>query len=58
MSSKAEGQAAIASLRGKRLRSRVIDVVEALPLLDKKGIGALNGGRDNRFNRSGRQRRY
>ena len=58
MASKSEGEAAIASLKGKRLRSRVIAVVEALPLADKKNIGALGGRRDNRFDRKGRQRRY
>jgi len=58
MASKPEGKAAITSLRGKRLRGRVIDVVEALPLSDKRGIGSLHVRRDNRFNRKVRQRRY
>jgi RNA recognition motif-containing protein len=58
MASKPEGEAAIASLKGKRLRSHVIDVIEALPLSDKKGISGLGGRRDNRLNRIGRQRRY
>ena len=31
---KSEGEAAIASLKGKRLKGRVIDVIEALPLSD------------------------
>jgi hypothetical protein len=37
MASKSEDEAAITSLKGKRLKSRVIDVVEALPISDKKG---------------------
>ena len=37
-----EGEAAIASLNGKTLRDRVIDVVQALPLSDKKGVGSLS----------------
>ncbi len=57
MASKSEGEAAITSLKGKRLKSRVIDVVEALPLSDKRGIECLHG-RDNRLNRKARQRRY
>jgi RNA recognition motif-containing protein len=56
MVSKSQGEAAIASLQGKRLKSRVIDVVEALPLSDK-GIERLHG-RANRFNRKARQRIY
>jgi RNA recognition motif-containing protein len=57
MASKSEGEAAITSLKGKILKSRVIAVVEALPLSDKRGIEWLHG-RDNRFNRKVRQRRY
>jgi RNA recognition motif-containing protein len=57
MASKSEGEAAITSLKGKILKSRVIAVVEALPLSDKRGIEWLQG-RDNRFNRKVRQRRY
>jgi RNA recognition motif-containing protein len=37
MASKSEGEAAITSLKGKRLTNRVIDVVEALPLSEKRG---------------------
>lgn len=58
MASKPEGEAAIASLKGKRLRGRVIDVVAALPLSDRKSIGTLAARRDSRFERKGRQRRY
>ena len=57
MASKSEGEAAITSLKGKRLKSRVIDVVGALPLSDKSSIEPLRG-RGNRFNRKARQRRY
>ena len=57
MTSKSEGAAAIASLKGKKLRNRVVDVVEALPLSDKRGIESLNIRSNNRSNKS-RQRRY
>jgi len=57
MASKSEGEAAITSLKGKKLRNQAIDVVEALPLSDKRGIECLCG-RDHRFNRKARQRRY
>ena len=57
MASKSEGAAAVTSLKGKRLNSRVIDVIEALPLSDKRGIESLHR-RDSRFNRKGRQRIY
>ncbi len=57
MTSKSEGAAAITSLTGKKLRDRVINVVEALPLSDKKGTESLNIRSKNRSNRR-RQRRY
>ena len=57
MASKSEGVAAVTSLRGKRLRNQVIDVVEALPLSDKRGVESLRG-RDNSFNHRVRQRSY
>jgi RNA recognition motif-containing protein len=57
MASKSQGEAAIANLKGKRLKSRVINVVEALPLSDKRDK-AYPRGRDSRFNRKARQRRY
>lgn len=56
MASKSDGTTAIASLNGRRLKDRVIDVLEALPLSDKRGLESLHG-RDNRFNRKARQRR-
>ena len=58
MASKSEGEAAIASLKGKELRNQAIDVVGALPLSDKRGIESLHGRVNNQFNRKGRQRRY
>jgi RNA recognition motif-containing protein len=56
MAAKSQGEAAITNLKGKRLKSRVIDVVEALPLSDI-GIERLHG-RASRFNRKARQRSY
>ncbi len=60
MALKSEGEAAITSLNGKRLRDRVIDVLEALPLSGKdKGItGSPHSRRTGRFNGKARQRRY
>jgi len=55
MTSKSQGENAIASLKGKRLKSLAINIVEALPLSDKRGLDYLHG-RDNRFNRKARQR--
>ena len=57
MTSKSEGAAAVASLSGKKVRNRVIDVVEALPRSDKSGMASLNIQSNNRSNRI-RQRRY
>ena len=37
MTSKSAGMAAIAGLAGKKIRDRMVSVVEALPLTDKKG---------------------
>ena len=58
MASKSEGEAAIASLKGKKIRNQAIDVVGALPLSDKRGIESLRGSVNNQFNRKVRQRRY
>jgi len=38
MASKSGGTAAIAHLEGKRMKDRVINVVEALPLTNKSGV--------------------
>jgi len=42
MSSKSEGTTAIANIEGKKLRNRVVVVVEALPLSDKHGAVPSN----------------
>ncbi len=57
MASKSEGATAIANLDGKKLRNRIVTVVEALPLSSKNGTGPLNIGGSNRFNKK-RERRY
>ena len=57
MASKSEGAAAIANLEGKKLRNRVVNIVEALPLSDKGGTGSLNIRTNSRLNRK-RERRY
>ena len=58
MTSKSEGEAAIASLEGKRLRDRLINVIEALPLSDNKDKGFLHSRSISRFSGRGRKRRY
>ena len=57
MASKSEGAAAIAHLEGGKMRNRVINVVEALPLSDKGGMVALNLRSNSRLNKK-RERRY
>jgi len=56
MASKSEGATAIASLEGKKFRNRVINVVEALPLSDKRGTAPFNIRSKNRLNKK-RERR-
>jgi len=56
MASKSEGAIAIASLEGKKLRNRVVNVIEALPLSDKGGVVPINRN-NNRFSKK-RERRY
>ena len=56
MASKSEGATAIANLEGKKLRNRVVNVVEALPLSDKGGEISLKI-RSSRPNKK-RERRY
>jgi len=58
MTSKSEGEAAITSFKGKRLRDRLSNVVEALPLLDNKDEGFLHSRRISCFSGRGRKRRY
>ena len=57
MSSKPEGAAAIANLEGKKMRNRVVNVVEALPLSDKSGIIISDIRNNNRSNKR-RERKY
>ena len=57
MTSKSEGTTAIGNLTGKKLRGRTIDIVEALPLSDKKGAVSINTRPNNRSNRR-RERKY
>ncbi|MFA5309371.1 MAG: RNA-binding protein [Dehalococcoidales bacterium] len=56
MASKTEGTIAIASLKGKKLRDRVVEIVEALPLSNKNEM-AVPEINKNRLNRR-RQRKY
>ena len=57
MAKKSEGTVAIANLEGKKLRDRVVNVVEALPLSDKRGTVHLNIRSNSRLNKK-RERRY
>ncbi len=57
MASKSEGATAITNIEGKKLRNRVVNVVEALPLSNKNGTVSLNIRSSNRFNKK-RERRY
>ncbi|MFC2066931.1 RNA recognition motif domain-containing protein [Chloroflexota bacterium] len=57
MASKSEGQTAIACLAGKNLGDRAINVVEALPLSNKRGIESLHIRSNNRSYKR-RQVRY
>ncbi len=56
MVSKSEGASAIANLEGKKLRNRVVNVIEALPLSNKSGA-AISGIGNNRPNKR-RERKY
>ncbi len=57
MTSKSDGEAAIAHLQGKSLMGREIEVVEALPLSDSRGDGFLHSRRMSRFSAKARHRR-
>jgi RNA recognition motif-containing protein len=57
MALKTEGATAIANLEGKKLRGRVINVVEALPLSDKRATVIPEIRKNNRSNRK-RERKY
>jgi len=56
MASKSEGATAIANLEGKKLRKRIVNVVEALPLSDKHGMVPFNIRGNSRLNKK-RERR-
>ncbi len=56
MASKSEGANAIANLEGKKLRDRVVNAVEALPLSDKGGMLSFNIRSNSRLNKK-RERR-
>ncbi len=56
MASKSEGATAITNIEGKKLRNRVVNVVEALPLSKKSGVAIPDIG-NNRSNRR-RERKY
>jgi RNA recognition motif-containing protein len=58
MASKAEGEAAIADLNEKTLKHMTINVVEALPLSEKKGNGSSFAKRGGWSSSRVRQRRY
>jgi RNA recognition motif-containing protein len=51
MNSKSEGVVAIARMSGQKLKNRVIDVVEALPLSDRKNVGKFKKPGKNRQRR-------
>ncbi len=57
MASKSQGAIAIANLEGKKLRNRVVNVVEALPLSNKSGMAIPDIRNSNRSNRR-RERKY
>ena len=58
MASKAEGEAAIATLNEKTLRHITINVIEALPLSNHKDKRLLHSRRPNHFSGRVRQRKY
>ena len=51
MASKSEGGAAVTSLKGKTIRGRVIEVIEALPLSAKRGKISFRSRRVNRLSK-------
>jgi RNA recognition motif-containing protein len=57
MSLKSEGTIAINNLNGKKVHDRVVDVVEALPLSDKRSAERLSAKNNPRSNKS-RQRKF
>lgn len=57
MDSKSEGEAAVFSLKGKEIKGRSIEVIEALPLSDEKDRISFNHKRGGRYHAK-RQRGY
>jgi len=51
MISHSEGETAIAELEGKQIRGRVVNIVEALALSDKKGTVFISTRGHSRFNK-------
>ena len=58
MTSKSQGEAAIADLNEKTLKHMTINVVEALPLSDNKDKGFLHSRKPSHFSARVRERRY
>ena len=58
MSSQSEGKVAIAALNDKTLRHMTINIIESLPLSDKKGNGSYITKRGGCSTSRVRQRRY
>ena len=58
MPSQSEGKAAIDSLNEKTLKHMIINVVEALPLSDRKDKGFLHSRKRSHFSGRVRERRY
>ncbi len=50
MPSKSEGTTAIANIAGKKLKNRVVNVVQALPLSNKAGAATSHSGNNKRSN--------
>jgi RNA recognition motif-containing protein len=57
MTSKSEGTTAIANLEGKKMRNRIVSVVEALPLTNKNGVAASDISNNYRSNKK-RERKF
>ena len=58
MPSQSEGKAAVTALNDKTLKRMTINVIEALPLSDKKGIGSYIAQKRSWSSSRVRQRRY
>jgi len=58
MPSKTEGYAAVSGLKGKTLKGRMLDVIEALPLSHNTSSGATGGRRGGGYSGRGRKRKY